>query len=89
MNFFDLPVLSAILLAASTALAALGAVVTPSGAVVIVTVAVRALLIPVGMSVARADRTRRRLAPRIGPAQDHAARRAPRGGRAEGLRDRQ
>jgi YidC/Oxa1 family membrane protein insertase len=65
MNFFDLPVLSAILLAASAALAALGAVVTPSGAVVLVTLAVRALLIPVGISVARADRTRRRLTPRI------------------------
>jgi YidC/Oxa1 family membrane protein insertase len=69
MNIFDLPVLSAILAAASAALAALGAVVTPGGAVVLVTIAIRALLIPVGVSLARAETTRRRLAPRIAELQ--------------------
>lgn len=65
MNIFDLPVLSALLAAASAALAALGAVVTPGGAVVLVTVAIRALLIPVGVSVARAEIARRRFAPKL------------------------
>ena len=69
MNVFDLPVLSALLAAATAAFAALGAVVTPPGAVVLVTVAVRALLIPVGVSLARADRARRRLAPRLADLQ--------------------
>jgi len=69
VNFFDLPVLSAILAAASAALAALGAVVTPAGAVVLVTVAIRALLIPVGISLMRADMARRRLAPRLAELQ--------------------
>ena len=74
MNFFDLPVLSALLAAASTALAAFGAVVTPAGAIVLVTVAVRALLVPVGVSLARADRARRRLAPRLAELQRRHAR---------------
>ncbi|HEX7835461.1 MAG TPA: membrane protein insertase YidC, partial [Pseudolysinimonas sp.] len=69
MNFFDLPVLSAILVAASAALAALGTVVTPGGAIVLVTIAVRAALIPVGVSMARAERARRRLAPRLAELQ--------------------
>lgn len=69
MNVFDLPVLSALLAAASAALAALGAVVTPGGAIVLVTVAVRGLLIPVGVSLARAERARRRLAPRLAELQ--------------------
>ena len=69
MNIFDLPVLSALLAATSAALAALGAVVTPPGAIVLVTVVVRALLIPVGVSLARADRARRRLAPRLAELQ--------------------
>jgi YidC/Oxa1 family membrane protein insertase len=74
VNIFDLPVLSALLAAASVALAALGAVVTPAGAIVLVTVAVRALLIPVGVSLARADRARRRLAPRLAELQKRFAR---------------
>lgn len=74
MNIFDLPVLSALLAAASAALAALGAVVTPAGAVVLVTVAVRAALIPVGVSLARAERARRRLAPRLAELQKRFAR---------------
>lgn len=65
MNVFDLPVLSALLAAASAALAALGAVVTPGGAIVLVTIGVRAVLIPVGISLARAERARRLLAPRL------------------------
>lgn len=69
MNFFDLPVLSALLAAATAALAVLGTVVTPGGAIVLVTLAVRAALIPVGISVARAERSRRRLAPRIAELQ--------------------
>lgn len=74
MNLFDLPVLSALLAAASAALAALGAVVTPAGAVVLVTVAVRAALIPVGVSLARADLARRRLAPRLAELRKRFAR---------------
>jgi YidC/Oxa1 family membrane protein insertase len=74
MNIFDLPVLSALLAASSAALAALGAAVTPAGAIVLVTVAVRALLIPVGVSLARADRARRRLAPRLAELQKRFAR---------------
>ena len=74
MNFFDLPVLSALLAAASAAFAALGAVTTPAGAIVLVTIAVRALLIPVGVSLARADRARRRLAPRLAELQKRWAR---------------
>jgi YidC/Oxa1 family membrane protein insertase len=69
VNFFDLPVLSALLAAATAALAVLGTVVTPAGAIVLVTVAVRALLIPVGISMARAERGRRRLAPRLAELQ--------------------
>lgn len=69
MNIFDLPVLSALLSATSDGFAALGAVVTPVGAIVLVTLVVRALLIPVGVSVARADRARRRLAPRLAELQ--------------------
>jgi YidC/Oxa1 family membrane protein insertase len=69
MNIFDLPVLSALLSASSDGFAALGALVTPAGAVVLVTLVVRALLIPVGVSVARADMARRRLAPRVAELQ--------------------
>jgi YidC/Oxa1 family membrane protein insertase len=69
MNIFDLPVLSALLSAASDGFAALGAVVTPVGAIVLVTLVVRALLIPVGVAVARADVARRRLAPRLAELQ--------------------
>jgi YidC/Oxa1 family membrane protein insertase len=69
MNIFDLPVLSAILTAASGGLTALGAVVTPAGAIVLVTLVVRAALIPVGVSLVRADQARRRLAPRLAELQ--------------------
>ncbi len=69
MNIFDLPVLSALLAAATAALAVLGTVVTPGGAVVLVTVAIRAALIPAGISIARAERARRRLAPRLAELQ--------------------
>ena len=51
MNPFDFPPIAAVLSAAETALLALGAVTTAAGAVVIVTLAVRALLIPVGVSL--------------------------------------
>ena len=89
MNIFDLPVLSALLAAATAGLAALGAVVTPAGAVVLVTLAVRALLIPVGVSLARADRARRRLAPRARRAAEALGEepRAPAARDARALRD--
>jgi YidC/Oxa1 family membrane protein insertase len=74
MNVFDLPVLSALLAAATAALALLGTVVTPGGAIVLVTIAVRAALIPVGISLARAERARRRLAPRLAELQKRWAR---------------
>lgn len=74
MSFFDLPVLSALLAAATAALALLGTIVTPGGAIVLVTIAVRAALIPVGISLARAERARRRLAPRLAEVQKRWAR---------------
>lgn len=69
MNPLDFPPLAAILELAASALAALGGVVTPAGAVVLVTLAVRALLIPVGVSVAKAARNRRRIAPQLAALQ--------------------
>ena len=69
MNPYDFLPIAAILAAAADGLAALGSLVTPAGAIVIVTLAVRALLIPVGVSVARAAQNRRRLAPRIAELQ--------------------
>jgi len=69
VNIFDLPVLSSLLSAASAGFTALGALVTPVGAIVLVTLAVRALLIPVGVSLVRTDLARRRLAPRIAELQ--------------------
>ena len=69
MNLFDLPVLSALLTAATAALALLGTIVTPGGAIVLVTIAVRAALIPAGIAMARAERARRRLAPRLAELQ--------------------
>jgi YidC/Oxa1 family membrane protein insertase len=69
VNIFDLPVLSALLAAASAGFAALGAIVTPVGAIVLVTLAVRALLIPVGVSLMRSEIARRRLAPRLAELQ--------------------
>ncbi|TXK19628.1 YidC/Oxa1 family membrane protein insertase [Homoserinibacter sp. GY 40078] len=69
MNPFDLPPLAALLEAAASALTALSAVVTPAGAIVVVTILVRAVLIPVGVSVAKAARGRRRLAPKLAELQ--------------------
>lgn len=69
MNPVDFPPVAAILELAASALAALGAVVTPAGAIVLVTLAVRALLIPVGVSVAKAAQGRRRLAPQLAALQ--------------------
>lgn len=69
MNPVDFPPVAAILELAASALAALGAVVTPAGAVVLVTLAVRALLIPVGVSVAKGAQGRRRLAPQLAALQ--------------------
>lgn len=69
MNPLDFPPLAAILELAASALAALGGVVTPAGAVVLVTLAVRAVLIPVGVSVAKAARNRRRIAPQLAALQ--------------------
>ncbi|MCS0499034.1 YidC/Oxa1 family membrane protein insertase [Protaetiibacter mangrovi] len=69
MNIFDLPPIAAILAVSADALAALGGLVTPAGAVVLVTLAVRAVLIPVGISVAKAAQGRRRIAPRLAELQ--------------------
>jgi len=69
VNPLDFPPLAAILELAASALAALGGVVTPAGAVVLVTLAVRAVLIPVGVSVAKAARNRRRIAPQLAALQ--------------------
>jgi YidC/Oxa1 family membrane protein insertase len=69
MNPFDFPPIAAILEVAASALTALGAVVTPAGAVVLVTLAVRAVLIPVGVSTAKAAQGRRRIAPQLAALQ--------------------
>jgi YidC/Oxa1 family membrane protein insertase len=69
MNPFDFPPIAAILSAAASGLAALGGVVTAAGAIVIVTLAVRALLIPVGVSLAKAQQGRRRIAPQLAELQ--------------------
>lgn len=69
MNPFDLPVIAAMLAAAADALMALGALVTPAGAIVLVTLAVRALLVPVGVSVAKGAQGRRRIAPQLAELQ--------------------
>jgi YidC/Oxa1 family membrane protein insertase len=69
MNPFDLPPIAAILELAASALTALGAIVTPAGAVVLVTLAVRTLLIPVGISTAKAAQARRRIAPQLAALQ--------------------
>lgn len=72
MNPFDLPPLAAVLDAAYTALLGLSALISPlvggasaAVAIVLVTLAVRAALISVGVSQARAEQTRARLAPRL------------------------
>ncbi|WP_167051259.1 YidC/Oxa1 family membrane protein insertase [Salinibacterium sp. ZJ77] len=69
MNPFDLPPLAAVLSVAASGLESLGSLVTPALAIVLVTVAVRALLIPVGVSVAKAAQNRRRLAPQLAELQ--------------------
>ncbi|MBI5161067.1 MAG: membrane protein insertase YidC [Micrococcales bacterium] len=72
VNPFDLPPLAAALAAASTGLAALAAALEPLAgaasaalAIVLVTLAVRAALIPLGRAQVRAESVRRRLAPRL------------------------
>lgn len=72
MDLFAFPPLAALLDAAYGALAGLSTLLTPVAgasaaalAVVLVTLLVRALLIPVGFSTARAEQTRARLAPRL------------------------
>ena len=72
MDIFAFPPLAALLDAAYGALAGLASLVEPLAgasaaalAVVIVTLLVRALLIPVGISQARAEQTRARLAPAL------------------------
>jgi len=65
MNFLDFPPIAAALDAASAALIALGTLVSPGLAIVLVTIAIRAALIPLSLSVVRAEGQRRRLAPRL------------------------
>jgi len=65
MNLFDFPPFAAALDAASTALGMLGAAVSPGLAIVLVTIAIRAALIPLSLAVVRAEGHRRRLAPQL------------------------
>jgi len=65
MNIFDFPPFAAVLDAASAVLGALGGVVTPGVAVVLVTIAIRAALIPLGLAMVRAEGHRRRIAPQL------------------------
>lgn len=72
MDIFAFPPLAALLDAAYGALAGLSSLLEPLAgasaaalAVILVTLLVRALLIPVGVSQARAEQTRARLAPRL------------------------
>lgn len=65
MNIFDFPPLAALLDAASLALGALGGVVSPGVAIVLVTIAVRAAMIPLSLATVRAEGHRRRLAPQL------------------------
>lgn len=72
MNPFDFPPFAAVLDAAYSLLADLVGILQPMAgdssaafAVVLVTLAVRAVLVPVGISQARAERGRRRLAPML------------------------
>ena len=74
MNIFDLPPLAALLTAAASGLATLGVLVSPSLAIVVVTVALRAALIPVGVALAKAAQARARLAPRLATLQKRWAR---------------
>lgn len=74
MNIFDFPPIAALLDGASTALAALGGVVTPGVAIVLVTIAIRTALIPLALATVRAEGHRRRLAPRIAQLRSRFAR---------------
>lgn len=65
MNFFDFPPVAAILDAASIALGALGGAVSPGIAIVLVTIAIRAALIPLSLATVRAEGQRRRIAPQL------------------------
>ena len=72
MDFYRFPPIAAVLDAAYSVVTALSDVVAPIAgsaaaavAIVLVTLLVRSLLIPVGVSQVRADFTRRRLAPRL------------------------
>lgn len=72
MDFYSFAPVSALLDGAYTAVTALAALLTPAtgaasaaAAIVIITLLVRAALIPVGISQVRAEFTRRRLAPKL------------------------
>jgi YidC/Oxa1 family membrane protein insertase len=65
MNLFDFPPFAAALDAASTALGLLGTAVSPGLAIALVTIAIRAALIPLSLAVVRAEGHRRRLAPQL------------------------
>lgn len=69
MNIFDFPPLAAVLSAASAGLSGLGSLVTPALAIVLVTLVLRAVLIPVGVSLARANQARAKLAPQLAALQ--------------------
>lgn len=76
MNLLDLPLVSTVLDAAYRALMGLSDLLDPlfggaaaAAAVVLLTLAVRALLVPVGVSQAKAERDRARLAPRLAELQ--------------------
>lgn len=77
MDIFASPPLAALLDAASTGLLALSSILEPFAgaaaaalAVIVVTLVVRAALIPVGISQARGEQTRSRLAPQLKALQD-------------------
>jgi YidC/Oxa1 family membrane protein insertase len=65
MNIFDFPPFAAALSAASAGLSGLGSLVTPALAIVLVTLAIRAALIPVGISLAKTNQARAKLAPQL------------------------
>lgn len=76
MNPLTFPPVAAVLEAAYRALMALSDLLSPvlgglaaAGAIVLVTLVVRAALIPVGISQAKAERTRARIAPRLAELQ--------------------
>jgi YidC/Oxa1 family membrane protein insertase len=75
MDITAFPPVAALLDAASAALGALGAAVTAPLAIVLVTLAIRALLIPLGRLQLRAELTRRRLAPQLRELQRRHAKR--------------